>query len=605
MASLQLPHPSAPESSAGDDFHLLWASRKLLELLRPNNSLTAVAIEGVSPQEADIVDPSGDQLLGVDLSEYYGGQTFEEAKSVVYSQLKYSTRHSSANWTAARLAETTNRKRSNSVIKRLLSTKNELDILDFCTDLPSGIVVRNNHVSFKDEDFEVWLQQKYKPNNSDYSKLADTFLERSINDVYAASHLADSLLHAGRKEELVALVHREDALDAINDRVTRTNISARRAELALRIVLENKDPAELIRMLLVVARSSRTDRTVEKLLLNNADLACRYGNATAVQGLYLNPKNQRGDWYGPEHLLCAANFSRNDDMQSFARESLKSAIGCINYRAGLPKEKREEYPLSSEDIAYGVETILRLDGYVASIAWLSKWRPRSILFNAFRAFVSNLIALEGVDAFKWFDHTKIRADWLLVIIDVAITEGLNPPEEIVHRAMAIWNKLEIKGYKPSVDLTGFGLSLCEAAALYHIDASKIRRLLPLFTPKAPEYCMRHYLHEYAGEYDLWMRYKALYATINSEDLKGTDVSLLPVRFQIEPTDVDHIEKRKWEEEKKEFHTFYEFLIPAYLLRAKALFIKCRSEKFEKEIKDAIKLNAWDWSPRGRFASKTV
>lgn len=97
--------PGARESSAGDDFHLLWAGRKALSLLMPNSDLIALSIEGPHREEASFLDPEGDQLLAIDLAEYYGGDRFDSAELIVLSQLKYSTRTPEKDWTAARLSE--------------------------------------------------------------------------------------------------------------------------------------------------------------------------------------------------------------------------------------------------------------------------------------------------------------------------------------------------------------------------------------------------------------------------------------------------------------------------------------------------------------------
>ncbi|PKO96535.1 MAG: hypothetical protein CVU11_02790 [Bacteroidetes bacterium HGW-Bacteroidetes-6] len=50
----------APESNAGDDFHVLWSIRKSLELLNTDDyALKAITVEGVFPNEAKKLDPTG------------------------------------------------------------------------------------------------------------------------------------------------------------------------------------------------------------------------------------------------------------------------------------------------------------------------------------------------------------------------------------------------------------------------------------------------------------------------------------------------------------------------------------------------------------------
>ncbi len=41
--------PGVRESNAGDDFHILWAARRALDLLKPHSGLTKVLMEGVDP----------------------------------------------------------------------------------------------------------------------------------------------------------------------------------------------------------------------------------------------------------------------------------------------------------------------------------------------------------------------------------------------------------------------------------------------------------------------------------------------------------------------------------------------------------------------------
>ena len=81
--------PDAPESNAGDDFHILWSVRKSLELLNNQEiALKAIAIEGVFPKEAQKLDTSGQNLLGVDITEYYGGENFLSAHTVRLLSIK-------------------------------------------------------------------------------------------------------------------------------------------------------------------------------------------------------------------------------------------------------------------------------------------------------------------------------------------------------------------------------------------------------------------------------------------------------------------------------------------------------------------------------------
>src|SRR3954447_22549056 len=102
--ALKAAPSGARESGAGDQFHVLWAARKAAALLS-RSELRRVVLEGLTPPDEAIADPN--ELLGVDLAEYFAGETFQTAERVVLSQLKYSSRNPEPPWTAARLARPT------------------------------------------------------------------------------------------------------------------------------------------------------------------------------------------------------------------------------------------------------------------------------------------------------------------------------------------------------------------------------------------------------------------------------------------------------------------------------------------------------------------
>lgn len=88
--------------------------------LRTQKTCTTSSYQGVTSSESKKIDKFGDKLLGVDLTEYYGGEDFEAASCVVISQLKYSTRNSSKNVTLSDLTKLKNSKKlDTSIISKL------------------------------------------------------------------------------------------------------------------------------------------------------------------------------------------------------------------------------------------------------------------------------------------------------------------------------------------------------------------------------------------------------------------------------------------------------------------------------------------------------
>lgn len=117
---LQDDTPDAAESSAGDDFHILWSIQKCLKLINfEPNALKAISVENLSISDSSYLDTGGGMNLGVDLTEYYGGSGILDSSKVVVSQLKYSTRTPDKDWTASRICTSSKGGTEGSIIDRL------------------------------------------------------------------------------------------------------------------------------------------------------------------------------------------------------------------------------------------------------------------------------------------------------------------------------------------------------------------------------------------------------------------------------------------------------------------------------------------------------
>jgi NACHT domain-containing protein len=90
----------------GDDFHVLWTARRALKILWPDSGLVAVAVEGISERDRHQGRKIEAGLLVADTVEYYGGESFEQARQIVVNQLKYSTTSASQGWPASGVEET-------------------------------------------------------------------------------------------------------------------------------------------------------------------------------------------------------------------------------------------------------------------------------------------------------------------------------------------------------------------------------------------------------------------------------------------------------------------------------------------------------------------
>ena len=184
----------AVASNAGDDFHLIWACKKLLEILKPNGELTAISVEG--PAWEDSINIAEEQkLYSIDLAEYYGGNSFEHANKIVFSQLKYSAYQMDKPWTASNLCSGTND--NNSIIRRLADTYK-----GFCEkydNVNSKLIMKLVSNRSLQSDFSVsidkcitMLKEKKYRRTSDLIKRLPPKCKEDINKIYKTSKLSST-----------------------------------------------------------------------------------------------------------------------------------------------------------------------------------------------------------------------------------------------------------------------------------------------------------------------------------------------------------------------------------------------------------------------------
>lgn len=184
----------AVASNAGDDFHLVWACRKLLEILKPHSELTAISVEGPTWEDSIQIEDEK-KLYSIDLAEYYGGNSFEKAQQIVFSQLKYSAYQMEKPWTASNLCSSTNN--SNSIIRRLADTYN-----GFCEkydNVNSKLILklvsnRSLQTDFSaniDECITILKEKKYR-RTSDLIKKLTPKCKEDINKIYKTSKLSST-----------------------------------------------------------------------------------------------------------------------------------------------------------------------------------------------------------------------------------------------------------------------------------------------------------------------------------------------------------------------------------------------------------------------------
>lgn len=189
-------HAGAVASNAGDDFHLIWACKKLLQLLKPNSKLQAITVEGPAMEDAAILDDES-KMYAIDLAEYYGGKDFDDAEQVVFSQLKYSAYQMEQPWTASNLCASSNKQGNNSIIRRLADTY--LGFVQTQKNVEQKLVLKlvsnrslQPNLSTHLNECISTLKKKRYTRTADLLKAISAECQIDIKKIYEASHLSST-----------------------------------------------------------------------------------------------------------------------------------------------------------------------------------------------------------------------------------------------------------------------------------------------------------------------------------------------------------------------------------------------------------------------------
>ena len=443
-------------------------------------------------------------------------------------------------------------------------------ITDLCVDLCHGMRQEAGIISFRDEDFETHLRQRFHPGPMALRGTAAFLKARSQTDPYAAANVADALFRAELHDELVALVLNEREPQVIEDPIERKEAFVRRARFALRAVIDRDDRVQLVKLLFVVAQATKTDREVARLLFENSDLACQFGHPATIQRLYLNEDNDRIGSYGPTHMLCAAHFSRQESTRDLARQHLHSAEAWIRWWSTLPDEDRADWEIGAEDLAHGAEAVFRLFGASQAIKWISRWYPPEWVYRAVRCLARNMIDYDAGIGFSHLEGESVRADVIAAIVDASMAVGITPPASIVQRGIDVWIRAMSHIKAESCKCKNCVVSLCEAAALLNLAGEDLPSVLEHFTPTPPDHT-RTYSTELKSSLGGFLKAEALRAVLVGRELSPKMNRLLPESLQQDPDEKGEAREESWaENRRKEFRRCYEIILPAYLLRAARL-----------------------------------
>ncbi|MBC8754669.1 AAA family ATPase [Kordia sp. YSTF-M3] len=460
---------------------------------------------------------------------------------------------------------------------------------DISLDIWSGLIYQNNNFEFRDEDFENYIRKEYFLDNKEKNNLADVFLSKAKTDSYASINLGYILYNSNRYEELKSIVLKKQYLEVPVDPIRSREIYISRTKLAMKVCKDNEDNLTFFKLILIAAEEAKTDKTLTTLLTDYPDLVSKFNDDTSLIRLKLNSDEK--SWAGSFHLKLAGYLSRNPKNKKEALRHLKTARDWISWRFHSNfKEDGNDYEnrfsISSIDIAYQAEAVLRLFGVEEAISSINRWTPKNVRLSAGDYLTNNILSLDiSSQISNWLKYNKFRIDVKIYLIcklfkfEKKIDFNLN---EIAMHFQKILSKTNIKFEQ------GFQLCIvnfCEILANYKINERTILGLLSHLTyskiKRTPSFYSQYGDRDEISEMNLFFKAECL-----KHSLKNKKLSLeyiYPSKFENIDKIEDYKKRNSIERDKKEFKSFFKYAVTIYQLRSDVFCKVINAEEIAKEF----------------------
>lgn len=455
-------------------------------------------------------------------------------------------------------------------------------ITDICGDLAPGLVLRDGHFSFADEDFETFVRQAGATElPAVISRCADRLLLRADEDQYAALNVAPALLAAGRRQTLLQLVEDQPEPPAllVSDPIRRREIHHQRLQCAIRVCRDAGAPATALRYVLIGADAMRTEDATIKLLTEHPRLTARHAHDTASRLLLGDPALVQH--HGPLLFHRRADAAAHDDALS-VREYGRRIDAWLEARwDAYTAEVREHehakpWDLSAADFAASLLTTLLTKGPQQTVALFHRFHNRAFAYNAGFVLVDRLLA-EGKPSLVESLLPSLRSPEAAVVLVALAIAGRPIQHRMLGRGLAALLRMSRLRRRPPhrftyEDALGFRVidTLVSGAELLRgLGGSKaaVKRILaPVFNAKHRRIDQIH-----TSEHrllDAILRAVCLLRTIDGRATSIDDV--LTPRIADAAAKKNASQQRHQKEHDRELGEFVSATLPLYATRARII-----------------------------------
>lgn len=458
-------------------------------------------------------------------------------------------------------------------------------LLDISSEVWTGLIYENNSFEFRDEDFENYIRDNYSLSQERLTQITEIFLKNAENDSYASVNLGNLLFQSKQNQLLKDIVLERKFLLLPEDPIKNRATYISRTRLAMKVANTVDDNLTYFKLIFIAAEEAKKEKALTALLIDYPDLVSEFGDDTSLNKLKLNSDEK--SWAGSFHMKLAGVYSRKTENQKAALKHLKTAKEWLNWRSdSVKKDDLHKYPISSKDIAYYTEAVLRLVGVDEALSSINSWTPRDVRLSGGNYLIESLFLLSNkTEVNKWFKIESLRIDAKIFVVAKAFKFGIHQDFELKVIASEIEKVLSRKIIKFNIKFRQILVDFCEILISNDIDRLLVNSILKHIKYELPNYIpsfyRRHGNDDDANKINLFLKIKSLKAFIDNGLLSVE--SLLPNKFDDLEKIEDYEKKNSLEREKKEFTSFYNHILPIFQLNIDFVSKKITNEEAIKKF----------------------
>lgn len=216
----------------------------------------------------------------------------------------------------------------------VLAGETEPFVKDVCNDLSPNVRLTSSGFEFANEDFEAFIREAGVAQEQAMTMAAAGLLfDQRLHSQYAAIHVADLLVAAGRHADLFHILDEVDGTRAISDKTERRRADLHRLKAAISVATKKGDVVQAAKVVLIGAEAVRSENKVFDLLANSLDLSSQYSETMVRQEILRNPDHRA--LHGQAFIYLARKLSEDKSTHTTAREWCRYANEWIRERNRL------------------------------------------------------------------------------------------------------------------------------------------------------------------------------------------------------------------------------------------------------------------------------